>query len=1299
MRLKKYVSRFVSVFLAIGIVTTSIVAALGTHVAAQSSGCSNMPSMDIQKTISGSGEHAIWILMKNESTTARAYVSVDSEQCVEFSKPKGNGWEWVSAKNGVYSKNLSLGTHNFAVHVNGGAILVDKILATTDTDCSPVNDGNECLEQEVNFTIEGIQQDSIVATNRQIKASLIGNINTQISMNFVIDDKSISTINSAPYCMVKTSDNDCGTYDFSKLGPGQHSVRVIATTPGGQYTERSIQFEVGATDKPAGSTQDSNQPASNVQVVDNMQINVVGVTTGEKISGARKISADVAGGNVTKTVVFAINSVVMNSTSRAPYCIVDYSDTCDEWNSESLVNGSYVLVVKASSDGFKDKTVEIPFTIENSKVTSTPTNNRTLVIGNTKQQVGGTVELSVSEAAKRKLSNLSKITYSVNDNIVGSTGPSSSSISYDTTKLSNGNNKFSAKLTATNGEQTEVISEVGVRNDVVTSTTSWIRNNIFIAIFVGTLLCAIVFFGVRFVAQKIHERNMVSYGQIPTDYSFVSPQPSYFAQAGYALSAVVMVSAITFAGLSLNSVQAGAGNGFVEEMENSKPVGTFQALSLDYEDNMTRAFIRINYLSSISTPPGSSGSGTTPVDVLQTSIEAESMRLESALGRAEVDSGASSQQLLKIWTNGSAFATGSLTSANMVTVRAKADVCGVGAQMFLKIDGIAILSTFVDSPDWVDYSVSSSVPEGPHAVEIGFSNDDENGCDRNLYVDKIDFSNQQSTGSSNNSNLAYIIGDSLTEGMEGIFPDDKKLSSVLKSKGWEPVVDGQGCRPLFNSSGTFTVSPARCPNNVITDAFVEFEKDKNDITNAGVIVVGLGTNSDEGSAQNYKAKADEYVRKIRQINPSIGSKIYFITLHSQDGGYADRTNVLKELVSELNISLIDYRAAVEQSPSLYPYADNLHNTSFGYENKAKLIAETIGTPTIAQPTPNPAPVPTPVPLPTPTPTPAPGQTIPTPTGMHQHLGMGPLINNNAIPPPFPSMNGPVVYNDSGFTPFSDSSGNFRTDCSISHISYDDPIVYPGKPNAAHLHTFFGNSSVNAYSTQQTIEKSGGSTCNGGTLNRTGYWMPTVLNSRGEPVLPERVLVYYKTAYSGVKPYQVVAPPAGLRMIGGDASSKSPQPRDNFGIWPVSTFACNSESHPFPVVAGGSSLDTFCPEGARQFYMEIRFPQCWNGTDLDSFDHKSHMSYANGSGCPSSHPVALPEIQLRVKYNYYDPDRANWRLSSDNYTGAPGGYSSHADWFNGWDRETLDTITRNCWAAGRDCDVDFLGDGRKLGRNI
>jgi hypothetical protein len=44
---------------------------------------------------------------------------------------------------------------------------------------------------------------------------------------------------------------------------------------------------------------------------------------------------------------------------------------------------------------------------------------------------------------------------------------------------------------------------------------------------------------------------------------------------------------------------------------------------------------------------------------------------------------------------------------------------------------------------------------------------------------------------------------------------------------------------------------------------------------------------------------------------------------------------------------------------------------------------------------------------------------------------------------------------------------------------------------------------------------------------------------------------------------------------------------------------------------------------------------------------------------------------------------------------PAGYSSHGDWFNGWNVEISDTWARACVQARRDCHSHLLGDGREI----
>jgi hypothetical protein len=283
---------------------------------------------------------------------------------------------------------------------------------------------------------------------------------------------------------------------------------------------------------------------------------------------------------------------------------------------------------------------------------------------------------------------------------------------------------------------------------------------------------------------------------------------------------------------------------------------------------------------------------------------------------------------------------------------------------------------------------------------------------------------------------------------------------------------------------------------------------------------------------------------------------------------------------------------------------------------------------------------------------------------------------------------------SEIAPDSPDIGAFRTPCSYSHMAFDDPIVYPGIPGAAHLHTFFGNTATSATSTAQSIRDSGNSTCLGGTINRTAYWVPTMIDTTtGKPIVPDVAAIYYKQGYA-LTPSSLIQPlPVGLRMIAGD-------PRNASAGSPVASFKCiggpNNSNDQY-----GSAIPN-CDAGA-EVYQVIVFPQCWDGRNLDSPDHKSHMSYVvplqqpPWFTCPATHPVPIPEITFNILYTVQTKDAAKaWRLSSDTYdTSLPGGYSSHGDWFNGWKKDISDTWAVNCVQARKDCHAHLLGDGRMM----
>lgn len=250
-----------------------------------------------------------------------------------------------------------------------------------------------------------------------------------------------------------------------------------------------------------------------------------------------------------------------------------------------------------------------------------------------------------------------------------------------------------------------------------------------------------------------------------------------------------------------------------------------------------------------------------------------------------------------------------------------------------------------------------------------------------------------------------------------------------------------------------------------------------------------------------------------------------------------------------------------------------------------------------------------------------------------------------------------------------ASPGWIVSCQYSHSLQDDPIVFPGRPGASHLHDFVGGSGIDASSTGASL-RAGGTTC-AMPSDASGYWVPA-LYKNGVRVLPagtsKHALFYYrrKGAPSGtmVQPF-----PLGLKMIIGNANARSPQENPQLGS--DITFKCGPGS--------GTNLPappTQCSSGI--MVMSLRFPNCWDGRNLDSPDHKSHMAYPRGSRCPSSHPVVLPRIESFFRYRVGTGPIGTITLASGPY------YTAHQDFFNAWDPAVLQNLVTNCMNAQRDC---------------
>jgi hypothetical protein len=299
-------------------------------------------------------------------------------------------------------------------------------------------------------------------------------------------------------------------------------------------------------------------------------------------------------------------------------------------------------------------------------------------------------------------------------------------------------------------------------------------------------------------------------------------------------------------------------------------------------------------------------------------------------------------------------------------------------------------------------------------------------------------------------------------------------------------------------------------------------------------------------------------------------------------------------------------------------------------------------------------------------------------------------------------------------------GIMRINCLFDHAAYNDPVVYPGVPDGSVLNMFYGAKNIDSATTFDKLFSSPEAGCSGSTLNRSAYWMPALLapkynvstgartlDAAGAPaweVVKAKVgegdrsaaaaheVFYYSAAVSDLK--SIWTPPIGLRIVAGDATSVPSKAAQSTS---VARWHCQSWDS--SDAAGGPWSSTI-PECAApdMLRFDIFFPSCWNGVDLDSPKHQSHMAYPTGTAntmtCPGTHPYPIVRVSYHFAFPLFpaqlDPvteTSKGFRLASDLYSvdaNNRGGMSLHGVWMNGWHPEAMDLLLKGCVVGQRDC---------------
>jgi hypothetical protein len=275
-----------------------------------------------------------------------------------------------------------------------------------------------------------------------------------------------------------------------------------------------------------------------------------------------------------------------------------------------------------------------------------------------------------------------------------------------------------------------------------------------------------------------------------------------------------------------------------------------------------------------------------------------------------------------------------------------------------------------------------------------------------------------------------------------------------------------------------------------------------------------------------------------------------------------------------------------------------------------------------------------------------------------------------------------------------SRGTFVTSCGVNAnglFNSDNVIVAPGVSNGAHhFHDYIGNQSNTAFASDQDLANAETSCVDQG--DKSTYYWPVIRlqngtqeqdanspgggveGNAGQIVTPKEVTL----TFVGNPRSKVTAMPRLLRIITGDAKAFVNGTANANASWSCTGFEDRQLKDKYPL----------CPQGS-DVVRTFKFQSCWDGRNIDSANHRTHVAFAQNDGtCPQGFE-AIPQLVQRIVYDVDAPSlndggRTTPLFAVDSFPEQlhkP--VTDHGDFINVFDEDLMNEVV-GCINDGRQC---------------